>query len=250
MTSLRIFSVITWIAITLMINFPATYIQGIGSKTNFSLAADKTKKIVKRPPRRTRLSDRGSDKCRFNPKNDPEIPLTALVDKEDTAYTISQSPTFLFHIAYESDTPLDGIFSLQENGSNLFPPIQVSVNGKPGIVKIEIPKQLTQNKLYHWSFAIVCQPKDYAHNIVVDGWVMVSPEVDPASKLPRNTSQLQRAELYKQKRLLLDASAILVKLRDKDPQAKTEWEDLLGAKLLDLKRISPEKNLPSPQIAQ
>ncbi len=231
------------ISISLAISCLPAQAQNTQNKNNSQLTQNNNSQ--RRKDNRGANRKSGNDRGQCPAINSVNNTLTALVSDQDTALTLSDSPTLLFYVPYNSNPPLKAQFSLRdEQGYNVIkPPMIITLSNTPGIVKVNLPKTLVKNQFYHWSLAILCQDKnkkDNSKNPGVDGWIkLVSPSPQLANQLQRNVSPRELANLYKQEGILTDALATLAAIRSQDPKAEKDWQNLL--KLLNLSELSSEK---------
>ena len=148
--------------------------------------------------------------------------LTAIVTEAGDDITSKDLPTFLFFIPDTAQPSLKGKFRLQANNQNVKPPVEVTPKGTPGIIKVQFPAKLEQNKPYAWSLEISC---GLGRSESVNGTVIykvASPVL--AEKLKRrNLSKQEASELYRREGFMLDAVAVLAD----DSAAKQNWQKLL-----------------------
>ncbi|MBD2002741.1 MULTISPECIES: DUF928 domain-containing protein [Cyanophyceae] len=233
MTWIKVILAITWVLISLATNYPQIQAQNTGNGGSSDPSGGG------RDPNRTSGSDRGN--CPVVKNENEQESLTALVAQKGEALTTSDSPTLLFYVPYASTTPLEARFSLRDDkGYNVIKPILMTLSGTPGVVRVRLPKSLEKEKLYRWSFAIICEPTDESKNPGVDGWLRrVDPSPSLASQLTGKVSQRELAALYTKEGILLDALTLLAEIRYTDPQAESDWTSLLQS--LGLEVIATEQ---------
>ena len=106
-----------------------------------------------------------------------EVPLTAVVANNGRDFTISEYPTFLFYVPFESKKIEYMEFVLLDEGERqTIYRTAVELEGEPGIVKVTVPegpdRALAEGDNYRWYFKLDCLPdRSEAPDLVVDGWV-------------------------------------------------------------------------------
>lgn len=186
------------------------------------------------PNRRTPGATRGGCTQEIKPLTAPTTqmnPLTALVPEMDPQLTTEGKPVFFFYIPQTSAQELE-LAMLDEN-DNLLGKNTIKPPIKPGIVSISpsadmLPLQV--GKTYHWSFSVICDREDRSGSLVVQGSIQrITPDPNLTIELKKAKPQ-ERATLYATAGLWQDSLATLAELRrdvPKDPEVKTDWEELL-----------------------
>lgn len=173
-----------------------------------------------RPKRRKPGGRKGICQGDFTPGE-----LTAIVPVQGDDVTASRSPAFFFFVPDAAQSSLKGVFRLQENDRNVIAPIQVSVSGTPGIIKIQLPQSLEKNRSYQWLFQITCGDEKA---VAINGDVTFKePSPSLAKQLANQSSPGEKARLYQREGFFLDAIALLADAQTKDTKAQTEWKTLL-----------------------
>lgn len=162
--------------------------------------------------------------------------LTAIVTETGDDITSKEMPTFLFYIPDTAQPSLKAKFRLQANNQNVKPPIEITPKETPGIIKVQFPAKLEQNKPYAWSLEISC---GLGRSESVNGTVIykvANPSL--AEQLKRTKSKQEASELYQREGFMLDAVAVSAE----DSTAKQNWQKLLqnlGLTALLDKRVIP-----------
>ena len=106
-----------------------------------------------------------------------DIPLTALIANNGSDFTISEHPTFLFYVPYQSaDIRYMEFMLLDEGERETIYRTGVRLEDEPGIVQVQLPEEpdyaLVVGENYRWYFKLDCLPdRSEAPDLVVDGWV-------------------------------------------------------------------------------
>lgn len=157
--------------------------------------------------------------------------LTALSPTTEPGLTLSAHPTFLVYVPETSAATAE--FSLRSQTNQGVYRTTISLTNTPGIISITLPDQamiLEVNRLYTWSFAVICDPDDRLIDQFVMGMVQ-RVELDPArvSQIEQASVE-QRIALYQEDRLWYDALALLFELNQSQPNDSdigTAWRELL-----------------------
>lgn len=106
-----------------------------------------------------------------------EVPLTALVANNGSDFTISEYPTFLFYIPFQSeDIRFMEFLLLDEGERQTVYRTAVGLEDDPGVIQVTLPEEpdyaLREGENYRWYFKLDCLPaRSEAPDLVVDGWV-------------------------------------------------------------------------------
>ncbi len=185
------------------------------------------------------------EKC-FSGQN----PLTAVVPNSNIGLTTQANPTVFFYVPQTSAT-LELVFKDQDKE---YKQIYKS-SEKGGIVSIPFNQvSLEVDKVYRWSFSIICNPKERSKDKIVEGAIMrVQTVPQLASKLATTASPQERANLYAEAGIWQDSLASLAQSLSSNPsnrELKAEWEALLTSKSVGLDNLVSEPLLPSQQKPQ
>jgi Domain of Unknown Function (DUF928) len=166
--------------------------------------------------------------------------LTAVVAATGTDLTISDTPSFLFFIPDSPQRSLKAIFRLQANRRNIIPPVQLSLTGTPGIIKVQLPKAIAKDQPFQWSFDVSCGVEN---RFSLQGTVISKAiNLELVKQLSQLTSPRDRAALYQKEGLLLDAVATLAEAQSQDSTAKQDWQQLLQT--LNLPELQQQPIVP------
>ena len=187
-----------------------------------------------RPGRRTGGGSRSL--CPATP-----APLTALVPHNNIGKTTQDRPRLWFYIPYASQQAAVGEFVLQDQQENdvyrqTFTPPQTS-----GLVSFELPQSappLETNRTYRWYFKLYCGDSSSTANFV-EGWIVKVPlSSDLSMQLESEVNPAYQE--YGDNSIWFDSLDSLAQLRLKHdrPQLKNDWNQLLGAKGVNLDWLS------------
>lgn len=188
-----------------------------------------------RPPERYPKGTRGP--C---PKTEiPFTPLLPLTNSGFSGFTLTEYPTFVFYIPYESSSITFGKFSIEEKDGTSIYKAQLSIPETPGFVTVSLPqtiKPLELNKEYRWHFQLYCQSPDPGEPASVwhDGLIT---RVDmPMLEDQLNTvkSLEERIKLHQDNNIWYDVSTDLAEIHNR-PQV---WQNLL--KEMDVEWLKQE----------
>jgi hypothetical protein len=115
--------------------------------------------------------------------------VTLLVPQDHTGTTISEHPTFFWHLSQKLSSPLR--FTLLEPGQK--PILTKEIDPKPGIIALKLPKNsqgLEIGKTYRWTVTVVCNTKKPSSNLFAQAWIerVALPTSNKLSEYTNNTS--------------------------------------------------------------
>lgn len=157
------------------------------------------------------------------------VELALLVPNDHTAQTLSSHPTFSWYLSTVPSEPLE--FALVKSG--VAEPIfvkQLQVQ-KPGIVQLELPKNLPElvlNQEYRWSVTLICNPERRSNDTFAQSWIKrvpSSPELE--QQLALATTQRDRAAIYARAGLWYDALNLLIVAQAADSPDSSLQADFL-----------------------
>lgn len=179
--------------------------------------------------------------------------LIALVPENNLTLTTAAYPTLFFYVPEMKESKTAEFVLLNESEEVLYESV-FELDGKSGIVSFSLPNSealspLEVGRKYQWYFSLVCNPKDRAEDIAVDGWLQrVNTEPNLVSRL-QNASVFDQANLYISENLWTDALVILADARYERPNdvmVANEWKKLLQLIGLDIIEREPLLNYPHP----
>jgi hypothetical protein len=169
-----------------------------------------------------------NNSCRFDPHE-----LTALVPESLKGGTASASPTLFFAVpAISAKTSIE--FVLRDQNDRLVYEKTLAGLGKVGILPMTLPPNtLSPSQDYHWYLSVVCNNRDRAYDLVVEGFVQRL-ALDPNQTT--NADPADRIKFYQTRNLWQDQLAFLVELkrdRPNDPEVTNLWKQTLHSVNLD-----------------
>lgn len=169
-----------------------------------------------------------NNSCRFDPQE-----LTALVPESLKGATASASPTLFFAVPPISpETSVE--FVLRDANDQLIYEKTLPGLGQAGILPMTLPPNtLSASQDYHWYLSIVCNNRDRAYDLVVEGFVQRL-ALDPNQK--QNLNLVNQIKFYQTRNLWQDQLAFLVELkrdRPNDPEVADLWQKTLKSVNLD-----------------
>ena len=96
--------------------------------------------------------------------------VTLLVPQDHTATTVSERPTFFWHLSQKLSLPLR--FTLLESGKK--PILTKELKPEPGIVAFKLPQDtapLEVGKTYRWTVTVICNPSKPSRNLFATAWI-------------------------------------------------------------------------------
>ncbi|MGI8503456.1 MAG: DUF928 domain-containing protein [Hassallia sp.] len=177
-------------------------------------------------------------------------PLTAVVPNSNIGLTTQANPTFFFYVPQTSAT-LELVLHDQDKEYKQ----TYKSSEKGGIVSIPFNKtSLEVDKVYRWSFSIVCNPKERSKDKFVEGAIKrVKTGEQLATKLATASPQ-ELANLYAEAGIWQDSLFSLAQSLLSNPnngELKAEWQTLLTSKSVGLDNLVSEPLLPDqlkPQV--
>jgi hypothetical protein len=145
-----------------------------------------------------------NNSCRFDSQT-----LTALVPESLKGTTTSASPTLFFAVPPISpETSVE--FVLRDANDQLVYERTVPGLGKAGILPMTLPSNtLSASQDYHWYLSVVCNNRDRAYDLVVEGFVQRL-ALDPNQK--QNLDLANQIKFYQTQNLWQDQLAFLVEV--------------------------------------
>lgn len=177
-------------------------------------------------------------------------PLTAVVPNSNIGLTTQANPTFFFYVPQTSAT-LELVLHDQDKEYKQ----TYKSSEKGGIVSIPFNKtSLEVDKVYRWSFSMVCNPKERSKDKFVEGAIKrVKTGEQLATKLATASPQ-ELANLYAEAGIWQDSLFSLAQSLLSNPnngELKAEWQTLLTSKSVGLDNLVSEPLLPDqlkPQV--
>lgn len=158
--------------------------------------------------------------------------------------TSVRQPTFYFYIPDKAEDLGDLELRMNYPGDaksddGAIPVVKLPKPKTPGILQVQLPQPLEQGRRYTWHLSLKCKhDQDTVANF--DGIVVYKvPDRQVTNQLAQATSTQQKAEIYRQADLWLDAVGLFME----DPSFKTQSLDQMLA-TIELEK-PPE---PPPQI--
>ncbi|MGL5064939.1 MAG: DUF928 domain-containing protein [Microcoleus sp.] len=164
----------------------------------------------------------------------PECRTTALIPQSTMGRTVSEKPTFFYHVPAAIDKKVE--FELaDETDKTIYKKSFRMVTSGPGIVSISLaadpsspPMDIGKN--YHWYFTIKCNPKNPREDVLVSGWIE-RVELSPTLKTQlAAASDRDRLSIFAQQALWYEYLGTLAQLRlssPRDAALTLKWSELL-----------------------
>ena len=171
-----------------------------------------------------------------------EIPLTAVVPASNVGATVSDRPNFWFYVPYGSQQATTGEFVLQDRQENDVYRQTFDLPQTPGLVSLKLPKtapSLEVGRPYRWYFKLYCGDSASATANFVEGWIT---RISLVSNLATESEQGKNPtyQEYGSNSIWFDALDNLAQLRlEKDnPRLEQDWNQLLSAKGVNLRKLT------------
>ncbi len=205
------------------------------------------------PGRRVGGGSRGCQEAKSSTALDPKQ-LIALVPESNVSKTATDYPTLFFRVPnFPSSKSLELVLR-DDRDQKVYKTTFQSPNSG-GILAVPLPGSamppLAVGKSYHWYFSIICDARDRAKDIALEGniqRVQLTPAL--AGRL-RQASFSERANLFLTNGLWQDAlMTMFLQRRDRpqDPAVAVKWAELL--KSIGLDTIAKDSILEQPQSSK
>ncbi len=137
------------------------------------------------------------------------VTVTLLVPNDHTGQTISNRPTFFWHVSDKTSVPVE--FALVEPGVTQPLFVQRMQVQKRGIMQVQLPAdvpELVSGRKYRWSVSLLCNANRPSNNVFVTSWIeRVPAKPELTQKLAKAKSEQERAQIYAASGLWYDALA-------------------------------------------
>lgn len=218
-------------------------------QTTLSVRAESAEGL---PGRRVGGGSRGCQELQQSPTIVPKQ-LIALMPETSLGKTATDSPTFFFRLPQFTAPKLVEFVLQDEQEQPIYSTTFQSPN-QSGVIPISLPAdgipRLVMGKQYHWYLSVICDPRDRAKDVVVEGITQRTQlQAELAAQL-QAASPTQQIELLAAQGFWQDALTALATLRRQHPQDATltaRWTKLLQS--VELGTIAQEPLLPAPSLA-
>ncbi|WP_367289813.1 DUF928 domain-containing protein [Laspinema palackyanum] len=178
-----------------------------------------------------------------NPGATPTAPLMALLPPNQSQIsTVKGLPAFLFHIPETSAQTAE--FILLNDRNQILYKLRFAITGNPGIILLQLPgfinlEPLEIQKIYPWSFSMICNPISPSQNLTLTGTVERVPLSGNLATQLQNSAPSRHPQIYAEAGLWMDAFSSLadvsqLPLEDRSNQEELETLlELMGLEKLD-----------------
>jgi hypothetical protein len=188
----------------------------------------------------------------------PEQPcppqLMALVP-DGLLQTVSALPTLLFYIPRAVNSPQVPIelVILDENDRLVYEKILTN-ESVTGILQLRLNSSATfaglaENKPYKWYLAVINNPRDRAHDTVVEGWIKRVPLPNAIARQVEQMSPRQQVQWYQSQKFWPEAFSKLLEIQQSSPQDSyllSLWQQMISS--LQLPPTGNESLLNNPSL--
>lgn len=195
----------------------------------------------------------------------PLMPVTFEAGKEASFFgvTIAERPTFFAYVPQTTAREVEFLLVDEEAGEVIYEK-KLPVSGQPQIIRVQLGNEvqpLVIGRNYKWSFTTLCNPKDPVidsnGNPFIPGLIQrIEPSAVLTSRLGRSSGR-DRANLYAEEGIWLDALTTVAQLRCQKPNDRTlltDWSDLLKAASLEkvplLSQLVERQRMDAAPISQ
>jgi hypothetical protein len=161
--------------------------------------------------------------------------LTALIPSSNYGTTTYNNPTFWFYVPYSQKQIVSGEFSLQDDGTNVIPPVSFRILNTPGFVKITLPPgtKLAAGKEYEWLFELYCT-RDKSPTTVNGKIERIEISGSQNQLLEKSSSKY---DFFISNGIWFDTIDEIMSYRRKNRNTPSTWEQLLELSTVDLRDI-------------
>ncbi|MCT7970937.1 DUF928 domain-containing protein [Laspinema olomoucense] len=156
--------------------------------------------------------------------------------------TLKGLPSFFFYLPETSAQNAE--FILSNESDLVLYKLRFALSGNPGIIRLQLPlfinlEPLEIQKIYSWSFSIICNPAFVSQNLTLSGTVQRLPLSGNLATQLQTAFPSSHPQIYAEAGLWMDAFSSLADLSQlplDDPSNQEEWETLLqlmGLEALD-----------------
>jgi Domain of Unknown Function (DUF928) len=138
--------------------------------------------------------------------------LKAIVPPDENGgLSAASRPTFWIYTPYEADQSIVAVLSIRKADSFTAQPIQkvqLQLPNRAGLMKVQLPKSITEADLLAWTLTVVCDAENPARNPFVSGLVMVKPD-DELLKRVADLSKKEQVVQFMRSGYWYDALALV-----------------------------------------
>lgn len=194
----------------------------------------------------------GSRGC---PPEQPCAPQLMALVPDGLLQTVSALPTLLFYIPQAANSPQVTIelVILDENDRLVYEKILTNESAT-GILQLRLNPSatfagLTENKPYKWYLAVINNPRDRAHDTVVEGWIKRVPLPTAIARQVEQMSPRQQVQWYQSQQFWPEAFSKLLEIQQSSPQDSNLsflWQQMISS--LQLPSTGNESLLNNPSL--
>jgi hypothetical protein len=179
----------------------------------------------------------GSRRCSIDGVNQPCPPILALVPSESLILAATDTPTLFLKFPKTDEQKVVQVELVVRDGSDRLVYEEIFILKDSGQIEgFEIGKNATFSGLvtgerYHWYLSVIHNPRDRAHDEVVEGWIRYQPLAPASSHRLNLAPPLEQAAIYEAEQRWPEAIETLIALQEQEgqnPQVRRAWEDLLA----------------------
>jgi hypothetical protein len=225
------------IRVTYLVSF---LILGASQLPNRAIATERSGWI---PPSQMTQNPPVEETNACNPGATTDASVMALLPPNQSEIsTVQGLPSFFFYLPETSAQTAELVLS--NDSSQILYKLRFAITGNPGIIRLELPgfinlEPLEIQKIYAWSFSIICNPLSPSQNLTLTGTVQRLPLSRNLATQLQNASPSSHPQIYAEAGLWMDAFSSLAdisQLPREDGSNQQEWETLLqlmGLEALD-----------------
>lgn len=168
--------------------------------------------------------------------------MALLPPNQSQISTVKGLPSFFFYLPKTSAQTAE--FVLSNDSNQILYKLRFAITGNPGLIRLQLPgfinlQPLKIQKIYSWSFSILCNPLSPSQNLTLTGTVERLPLSGNLATQLQNASPNSHPQIYAEAGLWMDAFSSLADVSQlplEDGSNQEEWETLLqlmGLEALD-----------------
>ncbi len=168
--------------------------------------------------------------------------MALLPPNQSQISTVQGLPSFFFYLPETSAQAAE--FVLSNDSNQILYKLRFAITGNPGLIRLQLPsfinlEPLEIQKIYSWSFSIICNPLSPSQNLTLTGTVQRLPLSRNLATQLQNAPASSHPQIYAEAGLWMDAFSSLANVSQlplEDGSNQQEWETLLqlmGLEALD-----------------
>lgn len=159
--------------------------------------------------------------------------MALLPPNQNQISTVQGLPSFFFYLPKTSAQAAE--FVLSNDSNQILYKLRFVITGNPGLIRLQLPsfinlEPLEIQKIYSWSFSMICNPLSPSQNLTLTGTVQRLPLSSNLATQLQNTSPSRHPQIYAEAGLWMDAFSSLADVSQlplEEGSNQEEWKTLL-----------------------